>query len=74
MLGLGAFAVVTLLAAVKVGGAMIAVHLIVDVLLAGYVATLLRNQRLRAERRAKLRYLPQVDRSIESVYVLRSGT
>jgi hypothetical protein len=41
------------------GSLMVVLHLLIDVLLAGYVVLLVRTQRLAAERRDKVRYLPQ---------------
>jgi hypothetical protein len=50
-------ALVTLVAAVLVGGAFVWLHLLADVLVGGYVVLLVRAQRLAVERRTKVRYL-----------------
>lgn len=42
------------------GSAMVLLHVLIDLSLAAYVVMLVRTQRLAAERRAKVRYLPQV--------------
>lgn len=57
LFALAGTALVTLAAAVAIGGAFVALHLLTDVLLAGYVALLVRAQRLAVERQAKVRYL-----------------
>ena len=54
LIGLAALALVTFGAAVTAGGAMIAVHIAVDVLLAAYVGALGRRQRRVLERHAKV--------------------
>lgn len=54
LLGLVALAVVSLVAAMSVGGAMIAVHLFVDILLVAYVGALAVRQRRILERHAKV--------------------
>jgi hypothetical protein len=51
-------AVATLVLVPFAGPAMLVLHLLCDVLLAGYVVLLVRTQRLAAERRAKVHYLP----------------
>lgn len=45
------------------GSTMLVLHLAADVLLAGYVVLLVRTQRLAAERRVKVHYLPHVGSS-----------
>jgi hypothetical protein len=45
--------------AVFIGGPVILLHLVVDVLLVTYVALLARAERMAAERRMKVRYLPR---------------
>lgn len=52
-------AVTTMVLIPFMGTAMIALNLLVDALLAGYVVLLVRTQRLANERREKVRYLPQ---------------
>ena len=54
LLGLVLLAIVTLAAAVTAGGAMIAVHVLVDILLVGYVGALAQRQRRVLERHAKV--------------------
>ncbi|MCU0268408.1 MAG: hypothetical protein MUF83_07140 [Acidimicrobiales bacterium] len=51
-------AVVTLLFVPFLGAGMLYVHLVVDVLLLGYVALLVRARKLQSERAEKVRYLP----------------
>jgi hypothetical protein len=60
LFALGGAALVTLMLAVVVGGPLVWLHLLVDVLLVGYLALLAHTQRLAVERRSKVRYLPQV--------------
>ena len=52
-------AVTTMVLIPFMGSLMVAVHLLIDLLLAGYIVLLVRTQRLAAERRDKVRYLPQ---------------
>jgi hypothetical protein len=59
LFGLAGLAMVTLAAAVLFGGAMIYLHLLADLLLAGYVVLLVQTQRLALERQHKVRYLQQ---------------
>lgn len=54
LIGLVVLAVITLVAALSAGGAMIGVHLFVDLLLVGYVGALARRQRRVLERHAKV--------------------
>ena len=54
LIGLVFLAMVTLVAALTVGGAMIGVHLLVDILLVGYVGALARRQRRVLERHANV--------------------
>lgn len=42
------------------GSTMVLLHIVADLLLAGYVGLLIRTQRLAAERRVKVHYLPTV--------------
>jgi hypothetical protein len=58
--GLASAAVATLLLALVMGTPALVLHLLVDACLAGYVVLLARTQRLAAERKAKVRYLPHV--------------
>jgi hypothetical protein len=63
LVGLGGAAVVTLLLALVTGShTLLLVNLALDAALAAYVALLARAQRIGAERRAKVRYLPSVAR------------
>lgn len=57
LFALAGAAIVTLAGAVVVGGPFIALQLIADLLLAGYLVLLVRAQRLAVERRSKVRYL-----------------
>lgn len=50
---------VTLAGAVLIGGVMIYLQLLADLLLAGYVVLLVQTQRLTVERQQKVRYLQQ---------------
>lgn len=52
-------AVVTLLMVPFAGSAMLVLHVLTDLLLVGYVGLLIRTQRLAAERRVKVHYLPR---------------
>ena len=54
LIGLVFLAIVTLVAALTVGGGMIAVHVLVDILLVGYVGALAQRQRRVLERHAKV--------------------
>jgi hypothetical protein len=58
LFSLAAFAGVTLLLAVVGVHMMLAVHVVTDVLLGGYVALLARLRTMSAEKEMKLRYLP----------------
>ena len=58
-LALAGAALTTMVLIPFMGTAMIALNLLVDALLVGYVVLLVRTQRLAAERREKVRYLPQ---------------
>lgn len=63
----------TLLLAVTTGGAFVALHLLADLLLAGYVALLVRVRQLAEERRTKVVLLPmQVE--TEHYALSRSGS
>jgi hypothetical protein len=59
LFGLAGFALVTLAAAVMMGGVMVYLHLLADLLLGGYVLLLVQTQRLAMERQHKVRYLQQ---------------
>ena len=54
LIGLVVLAIITLVAALTAGGAMIGVHVLVDILLVGYVGALARRQRRILERQAKV--------------------
>ena len=54
LIGLVFLAIVTLVAALTAGGGMIAVHVLVDILLVGYVGALAQRQRRVLERHAKV--------------------
>lgn len=54
LIGLVVFAVITFVAALTAGGAMIGVHVLVDILLVGYVVALARRQQRVLERHAKV--------------------
>ena len=54
LIGLVFLAMVTLVAALTAGGGMIAVHVLVDILLVGYVGALAQRQRRVLERHAKV--------------------
>ena len=59
LFGLAGLALVTLAAAVVMGGAVIYLHLFADLLLGGYIVLLVQTQRLAMERQHKVRYLQQ---------------
>ncbi|MCE2525124.1 MAG: hypothetical protein J4F99_03965 [Acidimicrobiia bacterium] len=54
LIGLGSLALVTFVSAITAGGAMIAVHVAIDVLLVAYVIALCHRQRRVLERQAKV--------------------
>lgn len=54
LIGLVFLAIITLVAALTAGGGMIAVHVLVDILLVGYVGALAQRQRRVLERHAKV--------------------
>jgi hypothetical protein len=58
----GAVAVTLLLGLVMGGGRLLMVNVVLDLSLAAYVGLLVRAQRIGAERRSKVRYLPTVAR------------
>ena len=61
LVGLGGAAAITLLLALVTGGrTVLLVNLFLDTAVVVYVALLIRAQRIGAERRAKVRYLPSV--------------
>lgn len=62
---------VTLLLALMGVGMMLVLHLLVDVLLAGYIALLVRQRNLAAERELKVRFLPR-RQAVEPAYLRRS--
>jgi hypothetical protein len=71
LFSLGGAALVTLALAFAAGGVFVAVHVVADALLVGYVAILARVQRLALERRSKVRYLATpVSAPNESPYLL----
>ena len=56
------------------GGPLLVVHLVTDVVLAGYVGLLVRSQKVAADRRAKVVYLPSAAaRGYEPVLLQRSA-
>jgi hypothetical protein len=59
LFSLAGLALVTLAAAVMLGGVMIYLHLLADLLLGGYVVLLVQTQRLAMERHHKVHYLQQ---------------
>jgi Flp pilus assembly protein TadB len=59
LLALGAAVMVTLAGAVALGGPMLYLNLMVDVLLVAYIGLLVHTRRMAEERQAKVRYLPQ---------------
>jgi hypothetical protein len=59
LFGLAGAAMITLAAAVMMGGAVVYLHLFADLLLGGYVVLLVQTQRLAMERHHKVRYLQQ---------------
>jgi hypothetical protein len=59
LFSLAGLALVTLAAAVLIGGAMVYLHLLADLLLGGYVVLLVQTQRLAMERHHKVHYLQQ---------------
>ena len=61
----------TLLLGVVLGGPVLLLHLAVDVLVVAYVASLVRVQKLAAERDLKVRYLPRRSGSPEPALLLR---
>lgn len=69
---LGGAALVTLMLAVLLGGPFVWLQVLADVALLSYVVLLVQTQRLAAERRTKVRYLPPVGAvsDIESPYLV----
>jgi hypothetical protein len=61
----------TLVLGVFLGPAVLLLHVLIDILLAGYVALLVRAQRLAAEREMKVRFLPNAGAAPEPVLLLR---
>lgn len=61
----------TLLLALMGLGIMLWLHLVADVLLVGYVALLIRQRNLAAERELKVRFLPR-PQAVEPAYLRRS--
>ena len=59
LFALAGIALITLAAAVMMGGAMVYLHLFADLLLGGYIVLLVQTQRLAMERQHKVRYLQQ---------------
>ncbi len=70
---LGAAAGATLLLAMAFGGVFVALHLLVDLMLGGYVALLVRMRQLAAERDEKVIELPQYEQERE-LLLTRSGS
>lgn len=72
LFALGGAALVTLMLAVVFGGPFVYLQLLADVLLVGYVGLLVHTQRVAAERRTKVRYLPPVAPmdEVESPYLV----
>ena len=68
---LASAAALTLVLGVLLGGPVLLLHLVVDVLLVAYVALLARAQQLAAEREMKVRYLPQRGGNPEPALLLR---
>lgn len=60
---LAAAAVATLLLIPFMGSTMVLLHVVADLLLVGYIGLLIRTQRLAAERRVKVHYLPTMSTS-----------
>lgn len=60
LFALAGVALATLILIPFAGSTMVLLHIVADVLLVGYVALLVRTQRLAAERRVKVHYLPTV--------------
>ncbi len=73
MLALVFAAVVSLGFAVALGGIFVAQHLLIDVLLVGYVAAASRAGSLETERRQKVSYLGDASESVRPAY-LRTGS
>lgn len=73
LLALAGASASTLLLAVAAGGSFVALHLLADLLLAGYVALLVRVRRLAEERRSKVVVLPTAPAD-EPLLLTRSGS
>jgi hypothetical protein len=63
----------SLLMAIGLGGAVIALHLLIDVLLVGYVVMLVRLQKARAEREIKVAFLPHGGQGVSPAELLAQG-
>ncbi len=74
LFGLVAAAGATLLLALAAGGTFVALHLLVDLALTGYVALLVRARRIAEERRAKVVLLPMHVEDHEQYALSRSGS
>ena len=81
LMGLTGVAFVTLLLALTTGGLMVAIHVLVDVVMLGYVILLVRHRQLEAEQSLKIEPIrpPVTEQAPASVqvapaYLLRSGT
>lgn len=77
LIALAAAAAATFVGAVIAGGAMVLANVVVDLALAAYLVLLVRAQRIGAERRAKVAYLPPAtaragDASVDAPVVARS--
>ena len=72
LLGLAGAVVVTLTLTVFVGGPMLYLQLLSDVLLAAYVVALVQMRRMAEERQDKVRYLPgPVDHAVPQAFTLQ---
>jgi hypothetical protein len=63
LIALAGVAVATLVLIPFMGSTMVLLHVVADVLLVGYIGLLIRTQRLAAERRVKVHYLPTMSAS-----------
>ena len=63
LFALAGAALATLILIPFAGSTMVLLHIVTDLLLVGYVALLVRTQRLAAERRVKVHYLPAIGSS-----------
>lgn len=63
----------SLLMALGLGGPVLMLHLLIDVALVGYVALLVRHQKLRAEREIKVAFLPHGGEGASATELLAEG-